>query len=259
MEFQYIHREQADRVLTITMDNPGTMNGLDSDLGPELVDALERAALDSSIRAVVLTGAGGVFSAGGNLKAAHDHLTANPGQGAREIFQGYSGWVQRVVMALTGLGKPLVAAVCGAASGGGLGWLLLADMAVVAEDANLVPGFLRVGLSPGAAVSLTLSKQMGRIRAGEILLLNRPITPTRALELGLAQRVVPADEVLATAQAMAADLAQGSTGAMAATKTLLRRAALNELAGHLEHERLAVLATADDPEFERRIMAFFAR
>ncbi len=241
------------------MDNPATVNGMDLELGPELARSLEQAAQDRRVRAVVLTGAGGVFSAGGNLKAARDHLAAHPGRGAGEVFAAYSIWVNRVALALAGLPQPWVAAVRGAASGAGLGWLLLADMAVVAQDAKLVPGFLRVGLAPGAAVSLTLPLLVGRMRAAEILLLNRRIAPREARRLGLAHRVVPGLEVLPAAQELARGLAEGPARAQAATRRLLRRAVLKDLAGHLEQERQAVIAAADDPEFAARLPRFFAR
>lgn len=259
MPYQYIQLERSGPVLFITMDNPAFMNGMDLNLGPELARSLEEAALDREVRAVVLTGAGGVFSAGGNLKSARDYLEAHPGQGAGPVFAGYSIWVNRVALALAALPQPLVAAVGGAASGAGLGWLLLADLAVVADDAKLVPGFLRVGLAPGAAVSLTLPRLVGRLRATEILLLNRAITPAEALELGIAHKVVPPAEVLPTARELAQGLAQGPARAQAATRRLLRQAMLEDLAGHVEQERRAVMRVADEPEFAQRLSGFFGK
>lgn len=233
----------------LTMDNPATANAMDEDLGPELVAALQGLALEPEVGAVVLTGAGPIFSGGGNIVKARRFLEEHPGQGAASVFEGYTKWVSRAVAALTGMPQPVVAAVNGAASGAGLAWILASDLAVAVEEARLVPGFLAVGLVPAAGSNLGLGRLLGRLRASEMLMLNRALSAREALELGLLHRVVAPEELLEVALELAGRLARGPRRALAASKQLLGRAARAGLHRQLEDERRAVMMAADQPEF----------
>ena len=137
------------------------------------------------LRAVVITGAGGVFCAGGNLKRAWSHLQDNPEKGAGEIFWSYTGHVHQAVHTMLNMPQATICAVEGAASGAGLAWVLCSDLSVCADDAKLVAGFLGVGLTPAAGVTHLLTKAVGLPLASEMLLLNQGITARRAAELGL--------------------------------------------------------------------------
>ncbi|MEW5912866.1 MAG: enoyl-CoA hydratase-related protein [Thermodesulfobacteriota bacterium] len=251
--------ERRGPVATVTMDNPRTMNAMDTELGPQLAGALEGLALDPAVAAVVLTGAGGNFTGGGNLKKAGEHLEQHPGQGAGPVFAAYLQYVLRVVQALTGMPQPVVCAVEGAASGAGLAWMLASDLVLCADDARILPGFLGVGLVPAAGVTLHLPRLVGLARASEMLMLGRPIDLARAQALGLVHRVTPPGQALAQAQALAQELAAGSRPALAATKRLLGRAARQGLATQLEAERRAVMAAADHEEFAKRLRRFLSR
>jgi 2-(1,2-epoxy-1,2-dihydrophenyl)acetyl-CoA isomerase len=241
------------------MNNPATFNGMDQNLGPELSDGLEMARRDPKVRALVLTGAGRAFSGGGNLKGVRDFLIDHPDGSPAEVFAAYTPWVSRVATLLHGFGKPVVAAVNGPASGGGLAWVLFSDLAVMSSQAKLSAGFSRVGLVPGAGVSLTLTRQVGRLRAAEMLLLNRELDAGTALEWGLVNRVVPPEEVAPTAQALAGELAMGSARSNVETRRLCAEACRADLTEQLDRERVAVDAAADDPEFRRLLEAFFTR
>ncbi|MGD9124590.1 MAG: enoyl-CoA hydratase/isomerase family protein [Desulfarculaceae bacterium] len=244
------------RVAKVVMDNPSTLNAMDEDLGPELTRSLEALAVDSGIGSVVLSGAGGVFSAGGNLARAQAYLDEHPGQGAGPVFQSYGKWVQRVLAALTSMPQPVVCAVEGVASGAGLAWMLASDYVVVDQQARLVCGFLGVGLPPGAGISQTLPRLVGLPRAAELFMLNRSITPDRARELGLIDETCPRDQVLPRALEAARKLATGPSQAMAATKALLRLAARKRLNEQAESERQEVMHCADQPEFNKRVQRF---
>ncbi len=245
----YVTVERQGPVALVTMDNPATANAMDENLGPRLAGALESLALDSGCRAVVLTGAGGVFSGGGNLVAAHAHLAEHPGQGAAPVFETYTKWVSRVIWALAGMPQPVIAAVGGAASGAGLAWMLASDLVLAAESAKIVPGFLAIGLVPAAGVTWRLPRLVGLMRAGEDLYLGRPLNPARCRELGLVDRVLPGPELMPAAMELAARLARGPRAALAQTKRLLGRAAGRGLPRQVEDERRAVMMAADQPEF----------
>ena len=248
--------EHQGPVALVTMNNPATSNAMDEDMGPRLTAVLEELAVDESVRALVLTGAGGVFTAGGNLINAHQYLEANPGSGGARVFAGYTKWVARVLAALTGMAKPVICAVDGAASGAGLAWLLAADLVVAADSARILPGFVAVGLVPAAGTTWHLPRLMGHPRAAETLMLNQPISLQEALELGLVHQVTSREEVVKTALARAQELAAQPAGAAAATKQSLRRALGRDLLSHAENERRAVLAAAEDDDFRRLVSRF---
>lgn len=254
MSNQYVYAERRGRVALVTMDNPSTMNAMDQDLGPELARTLENLSRDLDVRAMVLTGAGGVFSGGGNVVRAHEYIQTHDGAGS--LFAEYTKWVHRVLSALTQMPQPVICAVQGASSGAGLGWMLASDLVVCDESAKLVAGFLAIGLVPGAGVSLTLPRLLGLARAGELLYLNRQLSPQEALSWGLVDELKPADKVLPRALELAGRLASGPAGAMAATKTLINEATRTGLKGQSEDERRAVMSAADLPEFRERVSRF---
>ena len=256
MDWRYTRLERQDGVALLTMDNPATANAMDEDLGPELVRALEGLALDDQVGALVLTGAGPVFSGGGNVIKAHQYLEDHPGQGASPVFEAYTKWVSRVIVALTSMPQPVVAAVNGAASGAGFAWMLASDLVLAAEGARIVPGFLAIGLVPAAGMTVGLGRLLGRLRAADILMLNRGLDPREALELGLLDRVTAPETLREEALALAGELARGPRRALAATKALLGRAARQGLYPQLERERRAVMLAADQPDFAQRARRF---
>ena len=259
MEPNYVTLERRGAVALVTMDNPATANAMDERMGPRLAGTLEELALDRDCRAVVLTGAGGVFSGGGNVVAAHAYLAQHPGQGASPVFETYTKWVSRVIWALTGMPQPVIAAVGGAASGAGLAWMLASDLVLVAQGVKITPGFLAIGLVPAAGVTWHLPRLEGLLRAGEDLYLGRPLSPERCQELGLVDRVLPGTELMPAALTLAGSLAQGPRAALARSKRLLGRAARQGLCRQIEDERRAVMAAADQPEFAVRVGRFVAK
>ncbi|BEQ17019.1 enoyl-CoA hydratase/isomerase family protein [Desulfoferula mesophila] len=255
----YVRLDRRGPVVTVTMDNPVTLNGMDDEMGPRLARTLEGLARDPEARVVILTGAGGNFSGGGNLKRAAAFLEEHPGQGAGEIFANYLQYVIRVALAITALPQPLICAVEGASSGAGLSWMAAGDLAVAAEDARLVPGFVKVGLVPGAGGTYHFAHLFGPALAAELFMLGDAMTPARAHELGLVTHLAPPGAALAKAHELAQRLAEGPAQALAATKRLLGRAVRGGLAPHLELERQGVVSAADDPEFAVRVRRFMNR
>lgn len=254
MSREFVHCRKQDGVALVTLDNPATMNAMDENLGPAFARTLERLSRDKEVRAVVITGAGGVFTGGGNVVRAHEHLQTH--QGAGEVFGEYTKWVHRVLAVLTQMPQPVICAVQGASSGAGLAWMLAGDFVICDEAAKLVPGFLAVGLVPGAGASLTLPRLVGLARASELLYLNRQLSPQEALAWGMVDELKKADEVLPRAMELAHQMAAGPAGALAATKKLINQAVHDGLMTQSEDERRAVMASADLPEFRARVDNF---
>lgn len=219
--------ERVGDVLVLTMNRPDRLNSLDPSLTRALVEELEAAA-SGDHGAVVLTGAGRGFCAGADLQAG----TAPAGERPRPLRHTFNP----LLLALTSLPVPLIAAVNGPAAGAGLGLALGADIRIASDAAVFAPAFARIGLVPDTGVSWTLPRIIGEARALEWLGTADKIDAATALEWGLVSRVVPAAQLSESAVALAARLAAAPGRAVPLTKEALLRARDNSLAEQLEVE-----------------------
>jgi 2-(1,2-epoxy-1,2-dihydrophenyl)acetyl-CoA isomerase len=249
--------EDRGPVRLITLNQPAIFNPLDEVSGPELVAALEAADLDPAVRALVLTGAGKAFSAGGNVRLMGEQLQR--GEATARFFAAIGGVLNRSIIALRRLRKPVVCALNGVAAGGGLGWCLACDLVVAAKGARLDPGYIRIALNPDGGVTAIITRLVGHKRATEFFLLGQALDAETALAWGLVNRVVDDGVVLEEALKLAGQLAQGPRQALAASKDLLNRAVFGDLENILENERGYLLQLADRPDFVEGIKAFFER
>lgn len=263
----------ADRVLyevseglaTIVLNRPDALNALDTAAKEELREATRRAADDPAVRAVLLTGNGRAFCVGQDLKehigtlaearrrsgaeptgdaepvpgntTSGDDAPADDAPGAATspaAMDTVARHYTPITATLAGMPKPVVAAVNGVAAGAGAGFAFAADYRVVAETASFHTSFAGVALSTDSGVCWTLPRLIGRGRATDLLLFPRAVSAAEARELGIAQRVVPAEELRTEAEAVARRLAQGPTVAYASIKEALEYAA-----GHTLEETLA--------------------
>ncbi|MEV5747509.1 enoyl-CoA hydratase-related protein [Actinoallomurus sp. NPDC052308] len=233
----------ADGVATIRLNRPDAMNSLTTETKSALRAAVERARDDSAVRAVLLTGSGRAFCAGQDLREHAANLEA--GRGLDGTIQDH---YNPIVLALATMPKPVVAAVNGVAAGAGLSFALACDLRIASEKASFASAFTRIALAPDSGLSWTLQRLVGRAKATELLLLAEPFRAPEALELGLVNRVVPADRLDAEARELARRLAAGPTYAYGAVKAALDHAATADLAGALAKEaelQDACAATAD--------------
>lgn len=221
--------EVADGVATITLDRPDALNSLEATLKRELLVALREAARDSSVRVVILTGAGRAFCAGQDLK---ERLAPDPTPLEVEVRERYNP----IILAMRGLPKPIIAAVNGVAAGAGASLAFAADLRIAAEGASFVLAFGRIGLVPDSGASWFLPRLVGAAHAAELIYLPDPMPAEEALRIGLVSQVVPADALLDHAQTIAAKLAQGSPTALALTKRALSRSLEVGLVEALDHE-----------------------
>lgn len=204
-------------VAHVRLNRPEAANGMNVPFLRALYDALMRVHADSRVRAVLLTGEGPHFCAGGDV-----HTFAAQGEALPDYLREATTWLGSCASALMRLEAPVVAAVHGyAAGGGGFGLVCAADLVVAGESARFLLGATRVGMAPDAGGSVTLARIVGLRNAMEIALTNPTLTAAQALELGLINRVVPDDKVQSEGLALARELADGATRALAATKRLL--------------------------------------
>jgi len=221
--------ERDGGVLTLTLNRPKA-NAFDQALVDALLDALRQAESDASVRCIVLTGAGRVFSAG------QDVSVLGAVEGGVSFRRHLERTYNRLILRLRRLEKPIVCAVNGAAAGAGLGIALATDIRLAARSARFVFGFSGIGLTTDSATSLTLPVLIGLGRALEMAFTNDPLSAEQALAFGLVNRVVDDGELMAETSALAARLAAGPTRALGLTKRAFNRAVLGDLEATLDYE-----------------------
>lgn len=211
---------QDGPVVTLTISNPGLRNALGPAVYRGLGEIVERVKADSGIRAVVLTGAGGVFCGGGNLNRIRDNQATR----TREYQAAGIDVLHASVKAIRACPVPFIAAVEGVAAGAGFSLAMQCDLIVAAEDARFVMAYVNVGLTPDGGGSAMLGLLLPRQLAFELMALGEAITAPRLHDLGLVSRCVPRGEALAAAQALALRLAAGPRLAIGRIKRLSERA-----------------------------------
>ena len=222
-------RQHDGAVATITINRPAARNALTAETKLALLDTLRDVSADPAIRAVILTGAGPAFCAGQDLREHASELESGsaPLSTVREHYNP-------IVMCITAMPKPVIAAINGVAAGAGAALAFACDFRIAARGASLLMAFARVGLGADSGASWTLQRLAGPARAAELLMLAEPVDAATAHSMGLVGSVVADDELPAAAAALAARLAAGPTKAYAAIKE-----ALLYSAGHGLHESLA--------------------
>ena len=204
-----------DGLATVTLNRPEALNSLNMELKVALADWLRAVRFDDSVRAVLLTGAGRAFCAGGDLSEM------DPNRSPHEARMRQDQLLRTVIMPLAQLPKPVVAAVNGHAHGGGLSLALACDIVIAAEDAAMSLGFVHRGLVPDCGIAYFLPRIVGVARTKELLLTGRRFDAREALEMGLIARAVPREDFMETALDTARSLAQGATVALGMTKVLV--------------------------------------
>ncbi len=221
--------ETHEGVATLTLNRPDERNALTSQAQwDEIVACCDRIAADHSIRAVVLTGAGSAFSAGGNVKDMRDKKGIAGGT-PYEIAQGYLRGIQKIPLALHQLEVPTIAAVNGAAIGAGCDLTCMCDIRIASTKAKFAESFVQLGIIPGDGGAWLLQRAIGYQRAAQMTLTGEVIDAQTALEYGLVMQVVPPEELLPVAQGLAAKIAANPAPALRMAKRLMRQAQTGRL------------------------------
>ncbi len=230
MPFEHIQYSNDRGMGLITLNRPDTMNAISMELGEEILDALGQARDDSEVKLVVLTGTGRAFCGGANPRALH----AARSQG--KDFQLRWGRLHRT---LRDLPKPVIAAVNGAAVGGGLELAALCDIRVASEKARFGGGFIRMGSAPAAGLSYFLPRLVGMANALEIMWTGRLFDAQEALKMGLVSHVVPHEELMTRVWELTMPIVKGPSVAIGLTKTLAYKCLEADMEGALEDHKKA--------------------
>lgn len=219
-DYEFIRLQSEQGVATLTLNRPEKRNAISDAMRTELIHALETVAQDRAIKALVLTGEGKGFCAGGDISGMQRRMDAPSGEVA---FNGWSRQqrVHHTVNLLFRMPKPTIAAVNGSAAGLGADTALSCDFVVASEAATFAWSYIARGLIPDGGGMYFLPRRVGLARAKDLIYSGRKVAADEALALGIADRLAPAGQEVKMAQAWAAQLAQGSATALALSKSIL--------------------------------------
>ena len=229
----FLKSERDGAILVLTMSQPETRNALTGNTAvDEIVQACAQVTLDRSIRVVVLTGAGPVFSSGGNVKDMQRY--EKEGLSPEVIREEYRNGIQRLPKALYNLDVPVIAAVNGAAIGAGMDLTCMCDIRIASDKATFAESFVKVGIVPGDGGAWLLPRVVGMSKASEMAFTGDLLTAQEALACGLVSRVVPHEQLMEEALKLAARIAANPGGVLRMTKRLLREGERSTLESLLE-------------------------
>ena len=235
-------------VCTLTLNRVERKNSINVAMYIALADALDAAAQDAAVRAVVIQGHESIFSAGNDIS---DFLNVPPAGQDSPVF--------RFLRGISTFVKPIVAAVCGPAVGVGTTMLLHCDLVYAGDNAAFSMPFVNLGLCPEAASSLLVPQLMGYHRAAEALLLGEPFTAETALEMGLVNRIVPPSEANALAQQQARKMASKPLSSLIETKRLMKASNAPLLAARMLEEGASFGRMLKEPAAREAFTAFMEK
>ena len=249
MNYKSIATEVADGKVIIKLNTPDNMNALDARMSEELDDALLQCQEDYDIKAIIITGNGKAFCAGGNVKAMADAPDA-------EVFLAeLSGWIHKPVHRIQTMEKIVIAAVNGHAVGAGCALVMACDLRYASKKAKFNMGFMKIGLAPGCGTYF-LPKLVGKAKAAELIYLSETIDADTAEKLGLVNHVSEPDELMPHVLEIADIIENGPTLAIGRAKTLLRLSERSLLEEHLAAERHMISISGATDDFREGVTAF---
>jgi 2-(1,2-epoxy-1,2-dihydrophenyl)acetyl-CoA isomerase len=251
MAYETVRYEVKDAVATITLNRPEAYNALNLALGRDLFHAALEADEDRAVRAIVVTGAGRAFCAGGDVK----DFAENPDR-IGILIKELTTYLHGAVSRLARTQKPVVMGVNGVAAGGGMSLALGGDLVVAAESARFTMAYSKIAASPDGSSSYFLPRLVGLRRALELHYTNRVLTAREALEWGLVTRVHPDAEFPGALAALAGELAQGPTLAFGRAKLLFHQSTHESLETQMELEAQAIAASGHTEDFRNGVAAF---
>ncbi len=248
--------EEANGVAILTLDRPEVLNAFDDDLGFETLDAVRRASDDTSIRCIVITGAGRAFSSGEDLGALQaDYDSGQPPPLGNTLTNRYNP----LIRAIRAAPKPVLAVINGVAAGAGASIALACDFRIASEKAKLVLAFVKVGLVPDSGGLWFLSRMVGTSRAWELAATGEPLSAEEASTCGIVHRLVSPEEFDAAWRAWAEELAAGPTLAYALTKKLLNASTIMALDEQLDLEVDAQTEAGSTADHLEGVQAFLGK
>lgn len=254
MNFTLIDLKVEATIATITLNRPDKRNAMSDDMRSEFIDALERVAADKAIKALVLTGAGKGFCAGGDVKAMND---AKEGRApARPLEDKVAPLRDRVLLAMRDAPKPVIAAVNGAAAGAGMNLALGCDIRLASTAAKFTQAFVKRGLHPDWGGTYFLPRLVGMAKACELIFTGEIIDAQEALRLGIVNAVYAPEELMPAAYELARKIAAGPPVAIRLVKRALYHSEETDLRGALEFETFAQNVCSETEDAREGIRAF---
>jgi 2-(1,2-epoxy-1,2-dihydrophenyl)acetyl-CoA isomerase len=253
MSYETIAYQVENSVATLTFSRPSALNAFNDQMIAECIGALRLCASEKNVRCVVLTGAGRAFSSGQDLKDIRTR--GDDFSIAEHIRTGYNELVRLIVT----MEKPVIGAINGVAAGAGCGIALATDIRIAAHTASFIVAFGRIGLVPDSGVTWTLPRLVGTARAYEMAVMGNSISAETALDWGLVNMVVPADQMPEVVSAWAQSLAQGPTLAFGLTKRAMRESATGSLLEALDSEADLQEVSGRSQDFSEGLRAFIEK
>jgi len=251
MERKELIFEVKDRVATITINRPDRYNALTIRMVEKLLELISACDEDRRIRAVVLTGAGQAFCAGGDVREFVERIeTLSP------YLKRLLAFFHGAVSGMNRMSKPVIAAVNGVAAGAGMSLAMACDLVVAAESARFTMAYSKIGATPDGSSTYFLPRLVGLRRALELTYTNRVLTAKEAEAWGLVNRVVPDAEFPAAVNALATELAAGPTLALGRAKQLLLMSGHESLETQMENETQLIALSSKTADFREGIKAF---
>lgn len=254
-DYETIEVAVADGAATITLNRPDKLNAWNLQLGIDLRAAVEDAAADESVRAVLITGAGRAFSSGADLAEPR----AEGAEGLPDLSERLKQRYHPIITGIREMPKPVITAVNGPAVGIGCSLALAGDLVLAGESAYFLLAFVNIGLVPDGGSSAFVPARVGLARAAEMMLLGERVPAGKALEWGLVNSVHPDGELRERADELLARMAKGPTGAYAGGKALLNRRLYADLHGQLEAEADIQGERGRSPDFVEGVLSFMQK
>jgi 2-(1,2-epoxy-1,2-dihydrophenyl)acetyl-CoA isomerase len=251
-DYDTVKTEMRNGILWAILNRPDQMNALSPEMVSDLLELIEEVRVDDDVRALVITGHGKAFSAGGDVKNYAKGISA--GDAAKRFGRG-----SLLAKRLFSLEKPYVSAVNGTAAGAGVGLALSADFVIASDSARFVPAFMRVGLIPDFGLLYILPRIIGMRRAKDILFAAKAIEVKEAEELGLINLIVTGDELETGAQRIAVEMASNPPLAFAQAKALMHSSYGIDYETFLEIEAKAQALLSGTDDFKEGIRAFLEK
>jgi len=252
MNFQFLKYEVNEGVATITLNRPEVYNALNDGITFELQDAWKATAKDDLVRVVVLTGEGKAFCSGQDLKAAS-------AQEKRSFLESLQKRYNPIIRAMRTLPKPVVCKLNGVAAGAGCSMALACDLIVASEEATLIEVFVNIGLVPDSGSSYFLPRLVGTAKAFELCSMGSRVKAQEAFELGLINKVVPADQLDAAVKEYSDYFANAPTKAIGLIKKMLNKSTTATLDEMLEYEMYCQEIAGTSSDYKEGVAAFLEK
>lgn len=254
----FVLYEKTGAVVTLTLNKPDERNALSTpEQWADVVNACEQVRADMGVRAVILTGAGSAFCAGGNVKDMRDKKGIAAGN-PNDIREGYRAGIQRIPLALYNLDVPTIAAVNGPAIGAGCDLACMCDIRIASSTSKFAESFVKLGIIPGDGGAWLLPRVVGMSRAAELTFTGDTINADEALACGMVSRVVAPDQLMAEAKALAEKIAANPGPALRMAKRLLREGQHMRIESLLEMSAAFQALAHHTPEHDAALAAFLA-